>query len=174
MLLGDGLSDAERKRNQRDRQRQDLGSDEYKKMRAEEMRAYRAKKKQEKQQEPKQQQPIIIPKLKSLDINELIKSKKKTRQEPEPEEQLQRQVQVVKDYIPNFKKPNAQPITEQSKKTYLSHFKQMYKFIIKKDFNDKLKNELIKVLENKAYNSGRPRATTRTRGGASFGLLPPP
>ena len=45
-------------------------------MRAEEMRAYRAKKKQEKQQEPKQQQPIIIPKLKSLDINELIKSKK--------------------------------------------------------------------------------------------------
>lgn len=152
MLLGDGLSDAERKRNQRDRQRQDLGSDEYKKMRAEEMRAYRAKKKQEKQQEPKQQQPIIIPKLKSLDINELIKSKKKTRQEPEPEEQLQRQVQVVKDYIPNFKKPNAQPITEQSKKTYLSHFKQMYKFIIKKDFNDKLKNELIKVLENKAYN----------------------
>ena len=31
MLLGDGLSDAERKRNQRDRQRQDLGSDEYKK-----------------------------------------------------------------------------------------------------------------------------------------------
>ena len=45
-------------------------------MRAEEMRQYRLKKTQDKQPE-KQQQNIIIPKLKSLDINELMNIRKK-------------------------------------------------------------------------------------------------
>ena len=88
------------------------------------------------------QQPIQQPQPIKISKNN---NKQKTTQ------QLQRAPQqVVKDYIPLYKKPNSQPIIDSSIATYLNQFKKVYKhFTQKNDVPHKLKNELIKVLQLK-------------------------
>jgi hypothetical protein len=51
--------------------------------------------------------------------------------------------QVVKDYVPMYKSPNAQLISDNSIATYLSQFKKVCEHFTKKKLV-KLKNELIK------------------------------
>ena len=60
--------------------------------------------------------------------------------------------QVVKDYIPLYKKPNAQPITNNSIAVYLNQFKKVYEHFTKSSLPEQLKNELIKGLKLKQYN----------------------
>ena len=56
------------------------------------------------------------------------KSRKKAAQ------QLQRALQqVVKDYIPLYKKPNSQPIIDSSIATYLNQLKKVYQHFTKKN-----------------------------------------
>ena len=61
--------------------------------------------------------------------------------------------QVIKDYVPMYKSPNATPISDNSISTYLSQFKKVYEHFTKKDVPDKLKNELTKVLQLKNYDN---------------------
>jgi hypothetical protein len=142
---------AQRKRNQRARDRARLGDDEYKRIERDKMRFYRASKRPQK---PKT--TIIInnqpqPQPQPAQQPQPIKPRKQT---PKAPQQLIRAPQIqVKDYVPLFKSPNATQLSDNSIKTYRSQFKKVYElFTKKKVIPDKLKNELIKVLQLKNYN----------------------
>ena len=103
---------AQRKQKQRQRDRARLGNDEYKRIEAEKMRRYRASKRPPK---PAQQQPAQQPPAQQQPQPQPIKPSKKRRKKKKAAQQLIRApVQVVKDYIPLFKKPNATPIANSS------------------------------------------------------------
>ena len=142
---------AERKRRQRARDRARLGDKEYKKIEAEKMRKYRASKRPPNpprpQPAPAQPQVQQVQQVQPVQPPVQAKSRKKAPQ------QLQRQPQqVVKDFVPLYKSPNAQPLTNKSIETYLSQFKKVYQHFTDKDVQVKLKNELTKVLELKKYD----------------------
>jgi hypothetical protein len=52
-----------------------------------------------------------------------------------------------------YKSANATPISDNSIGTYLSQFKKVYEHFTKSDLPEKLKNELIKVLQLKKYDN---------------------
>ena len=82
-----------------------------------------------------------------------IKPSTKNQKKQKAAQQFQRvPQQVVKDYIPMYKSPNATPISDNSISTYLSQFKKVYEHFTKKNVPDKLKNELINVLQLKKYD----------------------
>jgi hypothetical protein len=144
---------AQRKRAQRARDRARLGDDEYKRIERDKMRAYRASKR------PKPKTTIVInnqpppqPQPQPAQQPQPIKPRKQKQKAPQ---QLQRVPQIqVKDYVPLYKSPNATPLSDNSIKTYISQFKKVYEhFTKKRDIPDKLKNELIKVLQLKNYNN---------------------
>ena len=140
---------AERKRAQRQRDRLRLGNDQYKKIEADKMRRYRASKRPPK---PAQPQPVQQPPAQPAQQPQPIKPSKKNQKKQKAAQQLIRApVQVVKDYIPLYKKPTAQPISNASILTYVSKFKILYEHFTKSDLPGKLKNEIIKVLELKQY-----------------------
>ena len=89
------------------------------------MRAYRARKnKNKKPQQQTQQQP----QQQQVQQPTQTKSRKKAAQ------QLQRAPQqVVKDYIPLYKKPNSQPTIDSSIATYLNQLKKVYQHFTKKN-----------------------------------------
>jgi hypothetical protein len=143
---------AERKRAQRARDRARLGDEEYKRVEAEKMRKYRASKRPPKPPQPPppppppppQPQPQPVQPVQPIPQSKPSKNKK-------AQQQLTRQPQqVIKDYVPLYKKQNATPLTDNSIKTYISQFKKVYEYFTKKkDFPDKLKDELIKILQLK-------------------------
>lgn len=140
---------AQRKRRQRARDRARLGDTEYKRIEAEKMRRYRASKQPPKpprpQQAPAQQPPARQP--------QPIKPNTKNQKKPKAPQQLQRAPQqVVKDFVPLYKSPNAQPLSNKSITTYLNQFKKVYEHFTDKDVPVKLKNELIKILQLKTYD----------------------
>ena len=138
---------AQRKRRQRARDRARLGDTEYKRIEAEKMRRYRESKRPPKPaQPPPAPAPAPVPAPPPPQLP--AQARKKAPQ------QLQRQpLQVVKDYIPMYQKPNAAPISDNSISTYLSQFKKVYEHFTKKDVPTKLKDELTKVLQLKKYDS---------------------
>ena len=140
---------AQRKRRQRARDRARLGDTEYKRIEAEKMRRYRASKQPPKpprpQPAPAQQQPAQQP--------QPIKPNTKNQKKAKAPQQLQRApLQVVKDFVPLYKSPNAQPLSNKSITTYLNQFKKVYEHFTDKDVPVKLKNELIKILQLKTYD----------------------
>ena len=146
---------AQRKRRQRARDRARLGDAEYKRIEAEKMRRYRASKRPPK---PAQQQPAqpaaAQPTAAQQPQPQPIKPSTKNQKKQKAAQQFQRvPQQVVKDYIPMYKSPNATPISDNSISTYLSQFKKVYEHFTKKNVPDKLKNELINVLQLKKYDN---------------------
>ena len=140
---------AQRKRRQRARDRARLGDAEYKRIERDKMRAYRARK----NPKPAQPQPVQQPPAQPAQQPQPIKPSKKNQKKQKAAQQLIRApVQVVKDYIPLYKKPNAQPISDSSIRSYLNQFKKVYEHFTKKDVPVKLNNELTKVLQLKQYD----------------------
>ena len=141
---------AQRKRKQRARDRARLGDEEYKRIEAEKMRRYRASKRPPK---PAQPQPPPQPPAQPVKQPQPIKPNTKNQKKQKAPQQLQRQPQqVIKDYIPLYKKPNATPISDTSILTYLNQFKKVYEHFTDKDVPTKLKDELTKVLQLKTYD----------------------
>jgi hypothetical protein len=138
---------AERKRAQRARDRARLGDKEYKRVEADKMKKWRASKRP-----PKAKKTTIInnqpqPPPQQQAQPQAIKPNKQKQKAPQ---QLQRpQQQAVKDFVPLYKSPNAQPLNIKSIETYLNQFKKVYEHFTNKNVPAKLKNELIKVLELK-------------------------
>ncbi len=134
---------AERKRNQRARDRLRLGDEEYKRIERDKMRAYRASKRPPKRtiiinNQPKSQpQPVQQP-------QPIKPSTKNQKKQKAPQQLIRTPQQVVQDYVPMYKSPNAQPISDNSIATYLSQFKKVYEHFTKNDFSKKLKDELIR------------------------------
>ena len=119
---------AQRKRRQRARDRARLGDAEYKRIEAEKMRRYRAKR----PPKPAQQQPAQ-PAAAQQPQPQPIKPSTKNQKKQKAAQQFQRvPQQVVKDYIPMYKSPNATPISDNSISTYLSQFKKVYEHFTKK------------------------------------------
>ena len=142
---------AQRKRRQRARDRARLGDDEYKRIERDKMRAYRASKRPPKPAQPPPPQPAPA---QPAQQPQPIKPNKKNQKKQKAPQQLQRAPQqVVKDFVPLYKSPNAQPLTNKSIETYLSQFKKVYEHFTNKGVPVKLKTELTKVLELKTYDS---------------------
>ncbi len=126
-----------RKRNQRARDRAKLGNDEYLRIEREKMRAYRAKKnpKPPKPAQPPPQpqpQPVQPPQPPQPQANKPSKQKQKAPQQAQRAPQ-----QVIKDYVPMYKSPNATPISDNSISTYLSQFKKVYEHFTKRMYQQK-------------------------------------
>jgi len=140
---------AERKRAQRARDRARLGDKEYKRVEAEKMKKWRASKRP-----PKPKKTTIInnqPPPQQPQVQQ--QPQQKTSKKQKAPQQLQRpQQQAVKDFVPLYKSPNAQPLNIKSIETYLNQFKKVYEHFTNKNVPAKLKNELIKVLELKKYD----------------------
>jgi len=141
---------AQRKRRQRARDRARLGNEQYKKIEAEKMRRYRASKRPPPPAQPPAQPPPAQPPQQPQAVKPSTKNQKKQKA---PQQLIRAPQQVVKDYIPMYKKPNATPISDNSIGTYLSQFKKVYEHFTKSDLPEKLKNELIKVLQLKKYDN---------------------
>ena len=142
---------AQRKRNQRARDRARLGDAEYKRIERDKMRAYRASKRPPKPPQPAPppaQPPPAPPAPPAPQVQSKPSKNKKAPQQAQRAPQ-----QVIKDYVPMYKSPNATPISDNSISTYLSQFKKVYEHFTKKDVPDKLKNELTKVLQLKKYDN---------------------
>ena len=135
---------AQRKRRQRARDRARLGDDEYKRIERDKMRRYRASKRPPK---PAQQQPAqpaaAQPAAAQQPQPQPIKPSTKNQKKQKAAQQFQRvPQQVVKDYIPMYKSPNATPISDNSISTYLSQFKKVYEHFTKKMYQINLKMNL--------------------------------
>ena len=145
-----GQTAAERKRAQRQRDRLKLGDAEYKRIEREKMRKWRASKAKT---NPKPKRTTIInnqPQAPPPQPQQQAQPQPKTSKKPKAQQQLIRQpVQVVKDFVPLYKLPNATPISDNSITTYLSQFKKGYEHFTNNNVPARLKNELIKVLELK-------------------------
>jgi hypothetical protein len=145
-------SAAERKRAQRARDRARLGDEEYKRIEAGKMRKYKASKRPPKPAQPAPAQPPPpqppAPPAQQPQANKPSKQKQKA---PQPAQRAPKQ--VIKDYIPLYKSPNATPISDNSISTYLSQFKKILRTFNKKDVPDKLKKEPTKVLQLKNYDN---------------------
>ena len=148
-------SAAERKRAQRARDRARLGDEEYKRIEAEKMRKYRASKRPPKpaQPAPAQPPPPQPPAPPAQQPQPIKPSTKNQKKQKAPQQAQRAPQQVVKDYVPLYKSPNATPISDNSISTYLSQFKKIYEHFNKKDVPDKLKKELTKVLQLKNYDN---------------------
>ncbi len=81
-------------------------------------------------------------------LNEIRRSKP-SKNKKTPQQLIRAPQQVVKDYVPMYKSPNATPISDNSMSTYFSQFKEVYEHFTKNDFSKKLKDKLIKVLQLK-------------------------
>ncbi len=128
--------------NNRARDRARLGDKVYKRIEADKMKKWRASNRppkppvQQPQPQPAQQPQANKPSTKS--------------QKTKAPQQLQRvPQQAVKDFVPLYKSPYAQPFNTKSIETYFSQFKKVYEHFTDKDVPVKLKNELTKVLEFK-------------------------
>ena len=114
------------------------------------MRVYRASKRPPK---PPRPQPAQAPPAQAPPQPQPIKPSTKNQKKQKADQQLIRAPQqVVKDYVPLYKKPNAQPIANTSISSYLNQFKKVYEHFTDKDVPVKLKNEIIKVLQLKQYD----------------------
>ena len=131
---------AERKRAQRARDRARLGDKEYKRIEADKMRKYRVSKRPPKPPKPAQPPPAPAP---PAPQPQAVKPNKKSQQKQKAPQQLQRTpLQVVKDFVPLYKSPNATPLSENSISTYLSQFKKVHEIFTKQKFQPNLKINL--------------------------------
>jgi hypothetical protein len=89
------------------------------------MRAYRASRRPPKRtiiinnQPQPQPQPVQQPQL-------IKPSTKKQKKQKAPQQLIRAPQQVVKEFVPMYKSPNATPISDNSISTYLSQFKKVY------------------------------------------------
>ena len=128
---------AQRKRNQRARDRARLGDTEYKRIEAEKMRRWRASKPKH---TPKrttiinnQPQPQVQPIIQVQSVPQVQSAQQQPKARKKAPQQFQRvPQQVVKDYVPMYKSPNATPISDTSIATYLSQFKKVYQHFTQK------------------------------------------
>jgi hypothetical protein len=112
-------SAAERKRAQRARDRARLGDEEYKRIEAEKMRKYSASKRPPKPTQPAPAQPPP-PQPPAQPAQQPQANKPSKQKEKAPQQAQRAPQQIIKDYIPFFKSPNATPISDNSISTYLS------------------------------------------------------
>ena len=110
---------AQRKRRQRARDRARLGNEQYKTIEAEKMRRYRASKRPPPPAQPAAQPPPAQPPPAQPPPAQPQPQPPKARKKA-PQQLIRQPQQVVKDYIPMYKKPNATPISDNSIGTYLS------------------------------------------------------
>jgi hypothetical protein len=97
------------------------------------MRAYRASKRPPKRtiiiNNQPQPQPVQQPQLPQPQVQS-----KPSKNRKAPQQLIRAPQQVVKDYVPMYKSPNATPISDNSISTYLSQFKKVYDHFTKNDF----------------------------------------
>ncbi len=110
----------------------------------EKMRAYRASKAAK---NPKPKRTIIINNQPQPQPVQPIPQVQSVQKQPKARKKAPQQFhrvpqQVVKDYIPMYKSPNATPISDTSISTYLSQFKKVYEHFTKKMYQSNLKMNL--------------------------------
>ncbi len=96
------------------------------------MRAYRASKRP-----PKPKTTIIInnqPQPQPQQYNNRRRLSKQNKKQKAPQQLIRAPQQVVKELVPMYKPPNAQPISDDSIATYLSQFKKVYEHFTTKKF----------------------------------------
>ncbi len=96
---------AQRKRRQRARDRARLGDKEYKRIEAEKMRRYRASKRPPPAPPPPAPPAPPAPQQQQQPAQARKKAPQQLQRAPQ---------QVIKDYVPMYKKPNASPISDNS------------------------------------------------------------
>ena len=166
------LTAAQRKAAQVKRDKEKIGIDAYRKMKAEEMKIYRAK--------VKANNIELKAKLQALEAAAKPAPKQKAALQPTPPaarkstrntaQQVapiilpiqaanlapQKLVKVKKiktaPIIPLYKKANATALSPNSVDTYINQFKQVYILMTGEAFDTKIDNELVKVLKLSNYN----------------------
>ncbi len=118
---------AERKRKQRSRDRARLGDKVYKRVEAGKMKRWRASKRQPKPaQPPPAPAPPPQPPAQPPQQPQAVKPNKKNQQKPKAPKQFQRAPQqVVKDFVPLYKLPNAT-------QNHLYHYQNLL-FVVRKN-----------------------------------------